>query len=78
MGYVIIVSKKFRINVYPGVYTLGYEFNDFSMLESFKAYMTIKTDKKSLRIHENDENNCAVHNVRDPNFCCYMNEKYAQ
>ena len=47
------------------------------MLESAKAYMTIKTHEKSLKIHENDEIvkiNCAGHNVCDPNFCCCMNE----
>ena len=27
----------------------------YSMLESVKAYMTIKTHEKSLNIHENDE-----------------------
>ena len=53
-----------------------YEFNDALMFESVKAYMTIKTHEKSLRIHENDEIvkfNCAVHKVCDPNFCCYSN-----
>ena len=54
-----------------------YEFNDFSMLESAKSYMTIKTHEKLLKIHEKNEIvkfNCAVQNVCDPNFCCYMNE----
>ena len=47
------------------------------MLESVKAYMTIKTHEKPLKIHENDEIvkfNCTVHNMGDPNVCCDMNE----
>ena len=59
------------------IYIYIYEFNDFSMLESVKAYiMTIKIHQKSLKMHENDEIvkfNCAVHKVCDPNFCCYSN-----